>query len=135
MQRKFIKIEQLAKYILPDEEVIFLDSSPTRDITLPPRTVLVAIHGTQIGLCGYQGTVYVGRNDSNSTVLLDVDAYSFNSDADSEGNIEVVGPIKVRGLHHSNDIPDPLKTGAPNRVVDRLEEISSGNLSDSNFIS
>jgi len=45
MQRKFIKREEWEKNILPEEKITFSDSSPVSDISLPPKTIAVAMHG------------------------------------------------------------------------------------------
>lgn len=63
MQRKFVKREELEKSITSEESVRFLDSSPSSDISLPPKTIATAIHGNWTAR-GIQGTLYVFREDS-----------------------------------------------------------------------
>lgn len=121
MQRKFIKRKELEKNITSEEDVIFLDSSPSLDISFPPKTVAAAIHGNWTGR-GIQGTFYVFREDTSDTVLLNTDEYSFNASHNEEES-EMIGPLKTE-YHHIDDIPSFLKSQAPKRVIDRLQQIS-----------
>lgn len=132
MKKKYIEKVKLLNYILPEEELTFLDSSPTPEISLPPKTITIAVHGNLIAY-GAQGTFYVVRHDSNDTVLLNIDDYSFNL-RENEETTEINGPLKTYEYHHADDLPSFLKSQAPRRVIDRVEEVRQGNLADSNFL-
>lgn len=131
MKRKFIDREKIKKHISLEDGIDFMDSSPTEDITFPPRTVAFAIHGNFL-MAGIQGTAYVVRHDSSDTVLLNIDDYAFRGSM-TEEKIELLGPLKTEH-HHVDDLPSFLKAKASSGVINRIEEIRQGNLTDSNFL-
>lgn len=130
MKNKFIKKEELDKYFLSKEDIHFVDTSPTKDITFPPRTVIAAFHIDRVA--GARNTLYVMRHDTNDTVLLNIDAYSFKSSL--EYNIPLQGPFNPPGDHHTNAVPSVLGL-LPEKYSNRIDQIRRGNLSDSNFLS
>ncbi|OHA45974.1 MAG: hypothetical protein A3A80_00265 [Candidatus Terrybacteria bacterium RIFCSPLOWO2_01_FULL_44_24] len=130
MQRKFLNQEELKEYLSEREEIVFIDSSPAEAITLPPRSLAAAFHIDKV--YGAQSTLYVMRHDSNDTVALNIDAYSFRTS--SEEKIELDGPFKPAEYHHVDDIPSFLRVKAPQKYIDRLKEIKEGNFSDTNFL-
>ena len=132
MKRKLISIDELKKYISSEDEIVFMDSSPTPDIKFPPRTIAFAIHGNWT-VSGVQGTAYAIRYDSNDKVLLNIDDYGFRGQLSEEESIEIVGPLKTEH-HHVDELPSFLRTKAHDRVLNRIEAIRQGNLTDSNFL-
>ena len=120
MQRKFIRREILEKSVTSEENVVFLDSSPSSEISLPPKTVAVAIYGNCTAR-DIQGTLCVFREDSNDTVLLNTDLYSFNAQRHEE-RIEIDGPLKAE-YHHIDDIPVFMRDQAPKEVTKRIQQI------------
>lgn len=130
-QKKFIKRKECLKNILPEEKLTFLDSSPTADISLPSKTIAVAMHGnvTVHGVCG---TLYAIRYGGEGSVLLKIYDFPFNVRSDEEKG-EIDGPLKTEH-HYVDDLPSWLKSQTPRRVINRVEEIREGNLTDSNFL-
>lgn len=123
MQKKFIKREEWEKYIMSEDNITFMDSSPVSEISLPPKTIITAIHGNMMNYeaQGIQGTVYVFRCDSNDTVLLNIDEYSFYAKLNQEKS-EIRGPLKTE-YHHLDDIPSFLKPQAPEWVTEKIENL------------
>ncbi len=119
MKIKFIKLEEYQK-VLPEEQLIFGTQSLISSISLPEKTIFMALHGN-LRMCGAQGTAYVVRADYNDPVPLNIDAYSFNSDGTE---IEIKGPVKHEH-HWVPDIPQFMKDDAPKWVKDKVEKAIS----------
>lgn len=139
MQKKFINSAKLKEYLSLGRDVVFLDASPTEDITFPVKKVVAAaFHLDKIP--NSRSSLYVMRygRDENDTSLLNVDLYTFSMLSNSdEGKVSITGPsdtFRRSDDHHINDIPSVLREGAEQKYLYRLEEIKQGNLSDSNFL-
>lgn len=116
MQRKFIKAEEYQR-ILSEERLVFDTQSLVSSISLPEKTIFVALHGN-LRMCGAQGTAYVVRADYNDPVPINIDAYSFDSDGKE---IKIKGPVKHEH-HWVPDIPQFMKINAPDWVREKVEE-------------
>lgn len=131
MQNKFINKERLDEYLSLGKDVVFLDTSPTKDITFPPKTIVAAFHFDKA--VGARSTLYIMRHDPNDTTLLNTDAYSFQYPSSGD-KISLYGPFKPQEDHHNDFIPSVLGS-LPSKHLNRLTQIEDGNLSDSNFLS
>ncbi|MEK9183861.1 MAG: hypothetical protein AAB890_02205 [Patescibacteria group bacterium] len=137
MQDKFIKKNVLEAYLSLKSDVVFLDSSLTKDITFPPRKVIGSFLEID-SMTGGTSTLCVVRygRDGRDTYLLNIDAFSFKTPTnDNIDEIPLIGHLesfKRSEYHWVNDIPHRDK--CPQKYLDRLEEIKDGNLSDSNFL-
>ena len=118
MRIKFIKRNEIEKYMDSEEGVVFLDSSPVSEISLTSRPAFTAFQGSLRARHG-QGTLSVFHHDSNDTILLKKYDYSFDISPNEEES-KIVGPLKLED-HYLDDIPSSLKPYAPEWISDKVK--------------